>query len=341
MGRFASPILLICLAVLVADSDSARSGGPLLECERSLGVMGTDLVVRVFGDDEAQLERALDAAIAELERVEDLMTDWRPSPLTRLNAAAGKGPQPTDPELVRILDRSLRLGEVTAGAFDVSFAGVGQLWDFKRVPALLPDSAAVRDALSRVDYRRVRVDVEGGTVDLPARMRLGLGGIAKGYGVDRAMAVLMEQGIEHAVVSAGGDMKLLGRRQGELWEVAIKHPRERDSVMALLRVSNTCVVTSGDYERFFELDGRRYHHILDPRTGYPSQGCLSATVVGPSAEDADALATALCVLEPRQGLELVEALPRTEALLVGMDGRVRVTSGLRGALTPSYRTDQP
>lgn len=140
----------------------------------------------------------------------------------------------------------------------------------------------------------------------------------------------MKLGIRHAFVNAGGDLKALGRKHGKLWEIAVRHPRDRENVLALLPVSNTCVVTSGDYERFFDYEGKRYHHIIDPRTGYPSEGCISATVVAPDAAFADALATALCVLGPDQGLALVERLPRVEALVVGMDGSVRATRGLGG-----------
>lgn len=296
--------------------------------------MGTDLVIRVYGDDPERLDRALDAAIAEIQRVEDLATDWRDSPLLRLVARAGEGPQPVEDELRALISRALRMAAITGGAFDPTFAGVGRLWRFDGGEPRVPDPKDIAATLATIDHTRVKVDDARGTVELPTGFRIGLGGIAKGYGVDRAMAVLLEHGIEHAIVNAGGDMKLLGRRGGELWEVAIKHPRDRETAMAVLHLSNVSVVTSGDYERFLEIEGRRYHHILDPRTGYPSTGCMSATVVGPSAEDCDAFATALCVLGVDDGLRLIEALPRIEAILVGLDGKVHVSSGLRDAVIP-------
>ena len=299
------------------------------------GVMGTDLKIEAIGTDVELLDRAIAAAVAELERVEDLMTDWRPSELTRLNDSAGAGPVEVDPELGRLLARALKLSGFTDGAFDVTYAGVGRLWDFKRVPVQVPDEAMVRAALELVGYARVHVSEDGTTVELPEGMRVGLGGIAKGYGVDRAMVVLMEHGVEHALVNAGGDLKALGRKLGEPWEVAIRHPRDEERVLAVIPVSNSCIVTSGDYARFFEHEGKRYHHIIDPRTGFPSQGCMSATVVAPEAATADALATALCVLGPERGLALVERLDRVEALLVGMEGEVHVSSGLRDALVPA------
>lgn len=296
--------------------------------------MGTDLQLEACGPDAAALERALDAAEKEIRRVEDLTTDWRPSPLMKLNAKAGAGPVEVVPELLDLIERGLAVGEVTGGAFDITYAGAGRLWDFKADPPVVPSQAEIRAALERIGFARVKVDRDAGTVDLPEGMVLGLGGIAKGYGVDRAMAVLLEHGLEHALVSAGGDMKILGRKQGQPWRIAVKHPRDAERVLAVLPVTNTCVMTSGDYERFFEVDGKRYHHILDPRTGYPASGCISATVLAQDAAFADAIATALCVLGPEKGLALIEKLPRVEGLAVGLDGTVHLSSGLRDGDTP-------
>jgi thiamine biosynthesis lipoprotein len=300
--------------------------------ERHLGVMGTDLHVRALGTDADELDGALEAAIAELQRVEDLMTDWRPSPLMDVNAAAGQGPRRTDVELAAIISRGLELGRLSRGAFDISYAGVGHLWDFKSVPPVVPDAAAIERALPSVGFHRIHVDANKSTVDLPAGMKIGLGGIAKGYGVDRAMTVLRKRGVEHAIVNAGGDLKVLGRDGEEPWVLAVKHPRDRERVIAVLRLSNVAFATSGDYERFFERGGERYHHIIDPRTGYPSVGSISASVVAPSAELADALATALCVLGPAEGLPIIEGIDRVEAIVVGMEGDVHASTGLREAL---------
>ena len=305
--------------------------------ERNLAVMGTELELKVLGEDPAKLEIALDAATAEIRRVEDVMTDWRPSPLTRLNEMAGAGPIVVEPELAQLIQHGLEIGYLTEGAFDISYAGAGVLWDFKRTPPQIPSAEAIEASLSHVDYRRVHVDLEENSVLLPEGMRLGLGGIAKGYGIDRAMAILLEHGIEHGMVSAGGDLKVLGRKFGELWQIAIRHPRDRERVLAVLPVSNTCVMTSGDYERFFIHDGVRYHHILDPRTGRPATGCMSATVVAQNAAYADSLATALCVLGPEEGIALVDSLHGVEALVVGLDGKPLVSNGLRGAEKPGKK----
>ncbi len=324
---------LVLLALVPCGASAAQQPGPdeeLVLVERSLGVMGTDLEIKVLGTDVPALEAAIDAAIAEMRRVEDLMTDWRPSPLMTLNDAAGQGPQPVPAEILALIERAVAFHALTAGAFDVTYASAGRMWDFQREPPLLPSDEAIAAALPFIDASRLVVDRERGTIELPAHMRIGLGGIAKGYGVDRAMAVLMERGVRHAFVSAGGDLKALGRKHGELWRIAVRHPRDRERVLALVPLANACVSTSGDYERFFLLDGRRYHHIIDPRTGRPATGCMSATVVAPESIMADALATSLCVLRPEDGLALIERLERVEAILVAMDGRVLVSSGLSG-----------
>lgn len=333
--RGAAALLALALALPAAAQEPLPAPGatptpaPLERRRHEGGVMGTSLQIEALGPDGAVLDEAIAAAVAELRRVEDVFTTWRASPLGALNDSAGRGPHAMTREEVQLIGRSLEIGRLTGGAFDVTFAGVGKLWDFKREPPRIPTPDEIKAALTRVDYRRVLVDPAANTVTLPEGMRIGLGGIAKGYGVDRAMAVLMARGIKHAVVNAGGDLKALGRNQGRPWEIAIKHPRERERVLAVLPVSNVCVVTSGDYERFFEHEGRRYHHIIDPRTGYPSTGCMSATITAPDAAFADALATAMCVLGPKEGLALVEGLPRVEALLVDLEGRVHVSSGLR------------
>ncbi|MFT5292135.1 MAG: thiamine biosynthesis lipoprotein [Planctomycetota bacterium] len=296
---------------------------------RTLAVMGTDLLLEACGPDPEALDKALDAAEKEIRRVEDLMTDWRPSPLTVLNDHAGQGPVPVVAELLDLIERGLAVGKLTGGAFDITYAGAGRLWDFKADPPVLPTEEQVKAALKNVGYGRVTVDRAAGTIELPADMRIGLGGIAKGYGVDRAMAVLLEHGIKHALVSAGGDMKVLGRKLGEPWRIAVKHPRDDERALAVLPVTNTCVMTSGDYERFFEVDGRRYHHILDPRTGYPATGCASGTIMAQDAAFADAMATALCVLGPAEGIALINRLPRVEGIAVGLDGNVLMSEGLQ------------
>jgi len=317
----------IVIATLAAAADDT-----LVMREHHGFSMGSTLSIKALGNNTAELDDALLAAVAEIDRIEDLMTDWRPSPLTRLNDAAGQGPQTVPGELAAIIARSVELHRLTGGAFDITFASAGDLWNYKRADFAFPTPEQIAAALPFIDARRIAVDAERLTVDLPAGMRIGLGGIAQGYAADRAMAVLMKRGIRHAVVDISGDLKILGNKNGAPWEVAIKHPRRRQHAIAVLKLSNISVTTSGDYERFFEHEGQRYHHIIDPRTARPSDGCMSATVLAPNSELADALATALCVLTPEEGLKLVESLDRVEAMLVGRDEQIHLTRGLTDVL---------
>ncbi|MGE3163869.1 MAG: FAD:protein FMN transferase [Planctomycetota bacterium] len=334
----------VALLLLAADrahaQDPARAPAPVMR-EHHGSSMGSTLSIKVIGTDPATLDRALAAAVQELDRIEVLMTDWRPSPLTQLNEAAGQGPHSVPTELAAIIARSIELHRLTNGAFDVTFARAGQLWNYKRPDFRFPSPEEIQAALPFIDASRVQVDAQAATVDLPAGMRIGLGGIAQGYGADRAMEILRSHGIEHALVDVSGDLKILGHKFGEPWEVAVKHPRRPGRALAVLRLSNTCLTTSGDYERFFEKDGQRYHHIIDPRTAFPSRGCISATVIAPNCEFADALATALCVLGPEKGLPLVESLPRVEAILVGMDDSVHVSTGLIGQVDSTDESTAP
>ncbi len=312
----------------VTHGEQKHSEEKQVERKRQLGMMGTSLEITAIGPDAETLDRAIDAAVAEMQRIEDLMTSWRDSPLNTLNDAAGQGPQRVDREIVRLVARAVDIGVLTEGAFDLTFASVGKLWDFKADPPLIPTEQEIREKLAHVDFRHVDIDLENLRIALPTGTRIGLGGIAKGYGVDRAMRVLLDHGVRHGVVNAGGDMKVLGTNFGKAWEVAIKHPRDENRALAVLRLSNTCLVTSGDYERFFLKDGKRYHHIIDPRDGRPATGAISSSVVAQDAAFADALATALCVLGPQRGLAIIEQLPRVEALIVDLEGEVHASSGL-------------
>ncbi len=297
-------------------------------------VMGTTLEIKVWHQDLAFAQSAVKAAEKELRRVEDLMTDWRASPLEDLNSSAGQGFVSVDKELCLLLARAQGIAKLTSGAFDPSFGAVGKLWKFKAIPPVIPSDAEIANGLVNVGWNKYSVDLKKSQVELSKGVRLGLGGIAKGYGVDCAMSVLMEMGIEHAIVNAGGDLKALGKKYGsELWNISIRHPRDQEKIIARIPVSNTCIVTSGDYEQFFLHNANRFHHILDPRTGYPATGCMSATVIAQDAAFADALATALCVLSPEAGLEIVNSIPRVEALVVDMQGQSQMSKGLKNSPT--------
>lgn len=279
--------------------------------------------------------RAIEAAFAEVERIEQIMSEWRPtSELSQLNDAAGGAMRPLSPELFEVLQRSKQISEATDGAFDPTFHGVGQLWHFE--PGSVPPTReAVAAKLSLVDWRAIELDpnTSSGRLARPG-MKVGLGAIAKGYGVDRASQVLKQHGFTHHIVEGGGDTYVAGTKAGAPWRVGIQRPDGPGS-LAAIPASDRAIVTSGGYQRFIEVDGKRYAHIIDPRTGWPideQTSAQSVTVTAPDATDADAYATAISVMGPVKGLAYVEAHPALEAVLVTRSGEMLVSRDLQPSL---------
>lgn len=285
--------------------------------------MGSRFEITAVAQEAAQAHAAIEAAYAEIDRLEAMISSWRDTSEThRINAAAGIEPVAVSPELFHLIRRACKVSALTHGIFDVTFAGAGKLWDFKAENPRLPDPEAVKNKLRLVDYRKIQFDDQNKTVYLSEKgMRLGFGAIGKGFAANRAVQVLKAHGIRSGVVNAGGDLVAFGTQEdGRPWGVAIADPQNRDSVFAWLRVDNQAVVTSGDYERFIEVDGKRYSHILHPRTGYPVDDLRSVTIICPDGELADALATSVFILGRHDGLDLVNKLKGVEAILVTAEG---------------------
>jgi FAD:protein FMN transferase len=294
--------------------------------------MGTRFHVQAYVHG-AEQERALAAALDEVERLNDLWSPWEAaSDVARLNASAGRAPVKVAPETYALIERSVRVCEGSDRAFDPTFYALAPLYDLSASDFKPPTAARLEALLPKVDCRKIKLDPRAGTVFLQERgMAIHLGGNAKGAGLDAAARVLAEAGIERFCVDGGGDIVAKGEGPKGPWRVGIQHPRApRGKVLAALRADAGAVATSGDYERFVMVEGKRVHHILDPRDGRPARGCMSATVVvppGPHAgELADAWATALCVLGPRKGLRRVEqGVADGAASVYTLDGRVYKT----------------
>ena len=289
--------------------------------------MGTAFEIRVVTSDVARGCSAIGAAFDEVAREEALFSEYRASSeISAINQAAGQSPVEVDPEVFTLLHRSRWASQITHGAFDITFASCGGLWSVRE--QRIPDDEAIAACLERVGFDRVRLDERQSSVFLPeAGMRIGLGGIAKGYGVDRAAGVLQERGLTSFVVDGGGDLRVEGEDIDGPWTVNIAHPRNPDQIFETIRLTHGAIVTSGDYLRYFERDGVRYHHILDPATGHPARRSVAVTVIAPTATDADALATGLFVLGPERGLQLLSTLRGVEALYFDPDLRVHASQG--------------
>jgi thiamine biosynthesis lipoprotein len=295
--------------------------------------MGSSLEIQAVGPDAAVLDAAISDARAEVERLDRMMTDWRETgALMEVNRAAGVRPVRVPPELFFLVRRSLQASELTDGAFDITWAGAGKLWKWWEKDPQVPSDEAVRAAVAHVGWRKVVLDERESTVFLPeVGMRIGLGAIAPGYAGDLALRKMRARGVENALVNLSGDVAAAGTNRGRPWTVAVKHPRRPGEALMSIPLIDRALSTSGDYERFFVKDGKRYGHIIDPRTGYPADACQSVTVLGPTLAFADALATGVFVLGPKRGMELVERLEGVDAIIVAADGTVTLSRGLKGA----------
>jgi len=226
-----------------------------------------------------------------------------------------------------LLRTSIEYSRITGGAFDITYASVGHLYDFRR--HVRPDEEEIEANLPGVNYRHIMLDPAKQTVHFARTgVRIDLGGIAKGYAVDRGIAILRGRGIEHALVTAGGDSRIIGDRFGKPWVIGIRHPDRKNEVIARIPLEDAALSTSGDYERYFDENGVRYHHIIDPGSGHPASKVRSATILGPTATRTDGLSKTAFVLGPQAALELYNRLEDIDAVLVTPDGRVLYTDGL-------------
>lgn len=299
-------------------------------------LMGTGWTVSIWGDDAAAARRDGQRALDEVARLEAILSEWQPtSDISRLNAAAGTEPIVVDAALFDCVRASLDVARWSGGAYDVSWAVMRDVWRFgdngRDVP---PTAAEVRARLPLWNWERIRVNEEQRSVLLEQRgMQIGLGGVAKGYALDRAHDLLVRAGHENFMLYAGGQVLVRGLRDGRKWRVGIQHPREQ-RYFAFVEVTNASVATSGDYEHSFFYEGRRYHHILDPETGFPSERSTSVTVIAPTGLWADAIDTAVFIMGPERGLPLLEQTPggRVEAIAVDPEMRVWATPGGAEAL---------
>jgi thiamine biosynthesis lipoprotein len=296
-------------------------------------IMGTRVHAELWHHDAAAAQRLLAAVMAEMRRIDAAYSPFKEdSELSVLNRRAPAGWVPVSAELFELLARSRQMSELTDGAFDITYASVGRYYDYRTGER--PDDERIRAAVEAIDYRHVDLDAAGSRVRFAhPQVYLDLGGIAKGFAVDRCIAILREAHVTQANVAAGGDSYIIGDRRGEPWKVGIRDPRNEDAMAALLPLENTAVSTSGDYERFFEEGGVRYHHILDPATGRSARDSWSVTILGPQTLFTDALSTSVFVLWPDKGLALIDRLPGIDAIVIDAEGRLRYSADL-AALEP-------
>jgi thiamine biosynthesis lipoprotein len=296
-------------------------------------IMGTRIHAELKADDPARGQALLDQVLAEMRRIEAAYSPYiEDSELSRLNREAGQGWVTTTAEMVDLLQKSAQISRMTGGAFDITYASVGRYYDYRE--GQRPDDEAIAETLAAINYEFVQIDPAARRVRFAHPLvYIDLGGIAKGYAVDRCIELLEAAGVTQASVAAGGDSRIIGDRDGEPWTVGIQDPREAEMAV-LLPLVDTAVSTSGDYERFFEEDGVRYHHILDPRTGDSARDSWSVTILGPDATFTDGLSTSVFVLGPERGLALIDRLPGIDAIIIDAEGTLRYSADLLEAAAP-------
>ena len=287
--------------------------------------MGSRFDITVVAQDSVQGAIFIDTAIAEITRIERLISSWDANSQTsRVNANAGVRPVKVDYELFDLIERAKGISKLTDGAFDISYASMDNIWKFDGSMSKMPSKMEITASVAKVGYQNILLDSTRHTVFLKHKgMKIGFGAIGKGYAADKAKSLLIERGAPAGIINASGDMNTWGEKpNGEEWKVAITNPLDKNKVFAVLPITNGAVVTSGNYEKYVTFNGKRYTHIIDPRTGYPSSGIISVTVFAPKAELADALATSVFVMGASVGLNRIEQLPQIECIIIDDEGNI-------------------
>jgi FAD:protein FMN transferase len=305
--------------------------------QREESVMGTAIRVELWAPSRSLGEAAAAAVMAEMHRIDRLMSPHKPaSELSRINRDAGRQAVPLSGEMATLLARALDFSRLTEGAFDITFAAAGRLYDYRA--GVRPDAAALEQARASIGWQQLHLDRTARTLRFGRPgMCIDLGGIAKGHAVDNAAVLLAERGIRHAYVSAGGDSRVIGDRRGRPWSVAIRHPRRAGEAAAVLPLVDVSISTSGDYERFFDDGVERVHHLIDPATGTSPHHVHSATVLADDGVTSEALSKALFVLGPERGLALLAQVPGTDAVIVDAQGRLHWSAGFAAYASPAGR----
>ena len=300
--------------------------------KRTKFFLGTIVEITVAKDNQprAVIECAIDKAFAEIERVEELLSRFKhESDINCINTYASFEPTEVNPETIRLIEKSIEFSQLTDGAFDITISPLLQAWGFKQNNRQhAPEHSMLKEALQKVGYQHIEISKKRREVFLGQKgMCLDLGGIAKGYAVDRAITILKKEGINRALVNVGGDIYALGKPSArKKWRIAVHHPRKRNSFLTSLELQDQAIATSGDYENYIVIEGKKYSHIINPKSGMPCENIpASVTVLAEDCLSADALATSIFVLGPKEGIGLIENLDNTEAIIASADeGRLEI-----------------
>jgi thiamine biosynthesis lipoprotein len=293
--------------------------------KRTTMLMGGRFDITIVGKDSLTAEMSIDTVIAEITRIENLISDWKPtSQVSQVNANAGIRPIKVDKEVFELTERALELSKLTHGAFDISFAAMDRIWKFDGSMTAMPTAKAIKKSVEKVGYLNIILDKEQSTIFLKLKgMKIGFGALGEGYAADQCRDLMLKSGIEAGIVNGSGDMSAWGKQpDGSDWIIGINDPNRQGELFAVVPLRQGAVVTSGSYEKFVIFNGKRYSHIINPATGYPATGLTSVTVFGPSAEKANGFSTSLMVLGKQAGLKLINQFPEFSCVMITDDSKV-------------------
>lgn len=300
--------------------------------KRVLKLMGNRFEISVLSKDEPWAQQRIEEAIAEIRRIEILLTTFSPHSETSLiNENAGIKPVKVSREVFDLISRSVRISELTGGAFDLTYGSLDKrFWNFDTTMTALPDAEKAREMVKLIDYRKIVLDAIGSSVYLAEQgMRIGFGGIGKGYAADRAKSVLVANGVGSGIVNAAGDLIAWGTQSnGKPWTAGIADPDASSKVFSRLNISNMAIATSGNYEKFVVIDGQKYSHTIDPKSGFPVKGIKSVTIISPIAELSDALATPVMVMGIKAGIELINQIKNVDCIIIDDQNKLYTSKGI-------------
>ena len=293
--------------------------------KRTTLLMGGRFDISIVAKDSLSAEQNIDIVIAEITRIENLISDWKPtSQVSEVNQNAGIRPVKVDREVFELTQRALRFSEITDGGFDISFAAMDRIWKFDGSMTEMPSAEAIKKSVEKVGYKNIILDSINSTIFLKLKaMKIGFGALGEGYATDKCRAMMLAKGIQAGIINGSGDMSTWGTQPNRKpWNIGITNPFDTDKLLAVVPINNGAVTTSGSYEKFVVFDGKRYSHIINPATGYPATGLCSVTVFGPNAETANGLSTSLMVLGKTAGLVLLDKFPDYSCLMITDAGKV-------------------
>ena len=313
--------LIIFISFLLAGT----FGSAQVTQKRTLSMLGSPFEMTVVAKNIPEADYYIDMSVAEVSRIENLISDWIPTtPISQVNKFAGIKPVKVPQEVFDLVERSIKISELTSGAFDISYASMDKIWKFDGSMTKMPTPEEIKNSVSKVGYKNIILDHKNNTLFLKFDgMKLGLGGIGQGFIADKIKTLLISKGVVAGIVNISGDINTWGKQtNGEKWKVGIKNPLNKNKIFATFPLEDSAVETSGSYEKFVTFNGKRYSHIIDTRTGYPSSGVISVSVFAKTTELADALATGIFVLGIDVGLDLVNQLPGIGCIYVDDNGKI-------------------